>query len=157
MKTRAKRLLVLAPMVSLFFILGGITLLSLFSRKPDNLGVQADGKLRACPSSPNCVCSQVAVEDSHYVAPLLVQGEAETIQTRLKEALAKMPRTKITEETDRYLHVKFTTALMRYVDDVEFLIEPEAGLIHVRSASRLGYSDLGANRKRVEELRGLLD
>lgn len=60
-----------------------------------------------------------------------------------------MPRTRIVEESENYLRVEFTTAIMRYVDDVEFLIDDSAGVVHFRSASRVGYSDMGANRKRM--------
>ena len=72
---------------------------------------------------------------------------------RLKGVLSALPRTQIVTETDRYLHVEFTTALMRYVDDVEFHFDETTGTIKFRSASRVGDSDLGANRKRMEQVR----
>jgi uncharacterized protein (DUF1499 family) len=72
---------------------------------------------------------------------------------RLQQIIAGLPRTRIISVDERYLHVEMTSAFFRFVDDVEFLLDPEAGVIHVRSASRLGYSDLGVNRKRIEGIR----
>lgn len=74
---------------------------------------------------------------------------------RLKSIVAGMPRAKVVSSTDRYLHAEFTSALFRFVDDVEFLIDPDAKQIHFRSASRVGYSDLGANRRRMEAIERL--
>ena len=111
-----------------------------------------DGKLRACPSSPNCVCSQDA-DTEHSIAALKYSGDASAAWGRLQEVIRGLPRTRVVSADDKYLHVEFTTALMRFVDDVEFLLDSEAKTIHVRSASRVGHSDLGTNRRRVEEIR----
>ena len=127
---------------------GLLTLLGCAGERPDNIGVR-DGVLTACPDSPNCVCS-CENRDSHHIEPL--QASLDQVRT----ALAQMPRNEIVREADNYLHVEFTTRLMGFVDDVEFLAEPEAGIVQVRSASRLGHSDLGANRNRIEGLRSLL-
>jgi uncharacterized protein (DUF1499 family) len=74
---------------------------------------------------------------------------------RLATIVRSLPRTTVVTETDAYLYVEFTSALFRFVDDVEFFADGNAKLIHVRSASRLGKSDLGVNRKRIEAIRVL--
>ena len=124
---------------------------SLFSRRPANLGIH-DGRLAACPASPNCVCSH-AQEGQHAIAPLHFTGSAAAAVARLKQVLAGMPRNRVITETETYLHVEFTTLLLRFVDDVEFLVDEPAHLIQFRSASRVGYSDLGVNRGRMETIR----
>jgi uncharacterized protein (DUF1499 family) len=128
-------------------------MLSFSGSRPTNLGVK-DGKLAACPSSPNCVSSQAPTSDAeHHIAPLSYSGTPTEAIARLKSIITAMPRTKIIAESDNYLYVEFTSALMGFVDDVEFFVDPAAGAVQVRSASRLGQSDLGVNRKRVEEIR----
>jgi uncharacterized protein (DUF1499 family) len=117
-------------------------------RRPDNLGVR-DGRLAPCKRSPNCVSSQANPSDlEHYIAPL--HGGMQAV----RNAVASFPRTKIVRETADYLYAEFRTPLMRYVDDVEFFFD--GALVHVRSCSRLGRRDFGANRKRVERLRSLI-
>lgn len=111
-----------------------------------------DGHLRPCPSSPNCVCSQ-ATDAGHAIEPLHFSDDAQFAWMRLKVIIEGLPRTRIVKFDDGYLHVEFTTALLRFVDDVEFQLSADRGLIEVRSASRVGHSDLGANRKRVEMIR----
>lgn len=121
-------------------------------QRPNNLGVK-DGKLAPCPNSPNCVSSQAPDGDAeHKIAPLTYSNAAEAM-TQLKQVIASMERTRIIEATDTYLYAEFETKLMGFVDDVEFYLDPTAQVIQVRSASRLGQSDLGVNRKRVEEIR----
>ena len=75
----------------------------------------------------------------------------------LIEAVSGMKRARIVAAEERYIHAEFTSALFRFVDDVEFLLDSETKTIHVRSASRVGYSDLGVNRRRVEEIRSRFD
>lgn len=132
---------------------GGAALFSFSGSRPTNLGVK-DGKLAACPGSPNCVNSQSPASDAeHYIAPLSYSGTPSEAIARLKSIITALPRTKIITESDRYLYAEFTSALMGFVDDVEFYIDEAAGVVQVRSASRLGQSDLGVNRKRIEEIR----
>jgi uncharacterized protein (DUF1499 family) len=128
--------------------------LSCAGSRPDNLGI-SDGRLSDCPASPNCVNSQ-AGDDKHKVAPFTYDGSREDAFSRLKKAVSALKRTQIVEERADYLRIECTSALFRFVDDVEFYF-PEENVIHVRSASRLGYSDLGVNRKRVEKLRELFE
>ena len=116
---------------------------------PGNLGVQ-DGHLTDCPPSPNCVSSQ-ARDSEHRIAPLPLQGDPANTRTRLLSLLAQTPRAAVVTQDAQYLRAEFTSQVMRFVDDVEFLIGPEA--VEVRSASRLGHSDLGVNRERIEGLR----
>jgi uncharacterized protein (DUF1499 family) len=71
----------------------------------------------------------------------------------LKTVIAGLPRTKLVEEDDTYLHYEFTSLLLRFVDDVEFLFDDETKTVHFRSASRTGYGDLGVNRRRMEDIR----
>lgn len=119
--------------------------------RPADLGVK-DGKLAPCPRSPNCVSSQ-SVDKEHFAAPLTYTGSAPQALAALKNIILGMKRTNIVEEHDAYIHAEFTSALWRFVDDVEFSIDDAAKVIHLRSASRLGTSDLGVNRKRVEAIR----
>jgi uncharacterized protein (DUF1499 family) len=84
---------------------------------------------------------------------LRFEGDPQAAWSRLRLVLQKLPRMRIVAERSDYLHAEVRTRLFRFVDDLEFLLAPEHGCIHVRSASRLGYSDLGANRRRVEQLR----
>jgi len=132
------------------------SMFSFSGTRPDNLGVK-DGTLAACPSSPNCVSSQSPKEDTeHYIEPLPFSGSADQAIATLKSIIESMERTEITQADSRYLYSEFASKLMGFVDDVEFYIDENAGVIHVRSASRLGQSDLGVNRKRVEEIRAKL-
>jgi uncharacterized protein (DUF1499 family) len=133
------------------------TIASLFSfpgTRPTNLGIH-DGKFAPCPSSPNCVNSQS--QDSHRIAPLTYSGSPDAAFDQLKAVIRATPRTQIITETDDYLYAEFTSALMGFVDDVEFYLNRDAGEIEVRSASRLGESDLGVNNQRIETIRTKLN
>lgn len=116
---------------------------------PQNIGVQ-EGKLTPCPDSPNCVSSYES-DETHGIQPLA--GNLEQIGNVLRG----LDEANIVSASDNYLYAEFTSALMGYVDDVEFLYNEAAGVTHVRSASRLGHSDLGANRKRIEGIRAALN
>lgn len=121
--------------------------------RPDTIGVK-DGQLAAVPSSPNCVSSQAPEGDAeHYIAPLTFSGSAGEAIAKAKSIVASMERTEIITESSNYLYAEFTTKLMGYVDDVEFYADDAAKTLHVRSASRLGKSDLGLNRQRIESIR----
>lgn len=120
-------------------------------KRPDAPEI-AGGKLPSCPSSPNCVSSQ-ADDPDHFIEPIRYETSRAEARNRLKTVLESMDRTEILRETDDYLQVKFTTALMRFKDDGLFLFEENEPVIHMRSASRVGYSDLGKNRKRLETIR----
>lgn len=137
---------------SLFSVLSlGILVAGCTGSRPMNLGVH-DGKLAPCPATPNCVSSQSA-DKEHAVEPLLFSGTAAEAMAKLKVVLSTMPRARVVTATETYLHAEFTSALFRFVDDVEFWFDESTGTIHLRSASRVGTSDLGVNRKRIEYLR----
>lgn len=108
--------------------------------------------LTPCPDSPNCV-SSLATDPGHRVEPIAYQGSPAEARRMLLEVTRAMPRTRVRPDEGGALHVEFTSAIFRFVDDVEFLIEETRPLIQVRSASRVGYWDLGANRRRVDEIR----
>lgn len=111
-----------------------------------------NGKLRPCPSSPNCVSTQ-AEDEGHRIAPYRYQRDAAQAVAILKDVVGAMPGAALVENTGSYLRYEFTSWLFRFVDDVEFLIDDAGKTIHFRSASRTGYGDLGVNRKRMEEIR----
>jgi uncharacterized protein (DUF1499 family) len=119
------------------------------------LGLQ-NGRLPPCPSSPNCVCSE-NTDAVHHVDPWPFMGDASAAKARLVNVLKSTPRTRIVTDDGWYLHATCTTAVWRFVDDLQFLIDPATQVIHVRSASRIGYSDLGVNRARLESLRQQFD
>lgn len=129
---------------SLLWVLAGCA-----GERPANLGV-TNGALAACPSSPNCISSQAA-DEQHRIAPFPFTADPETAFAQLLAVLKVRPDTTVLETTDNYLRVELRTTL--FIDDAEFLLDREHRLIHVRSASRLGYSDLGKNRRRMEEIR----
>jgi uncharacterized protein (DUF1499 family) len=121
-------------------------------RRPENLGVK-DGRLAPCKRSPNCVCSQAEPADAeHYIAPIAFRGNA----AALRAAVEAMPRSSVIRQDGSYLYAECRTKLLRYVDDLELFYDEKAGLVHVRSASRLGRRDFGVNRARVEALRALI-
>ncbi|MEO1399875.1 MAG: DUF1499 domain-containing protein [Cyanobacteria bacterium J06635_1] len=123
--------------------------------RPDNLGVQA-GKLAPCPESPNCVSSQV--EDAeHAIAPFTYSQDRDTARETLVKVLQNQPRTELLDQTDDYVYVEFTSKLMGFVDDAEFYFPGDSKTVEVRSAARLGESDLGVNRRRLEQIRLALE
>ena len=121
--------------------------------KHSGLGI-VDGRLAPCPNKPNCVSSQAAASDKqHFIEALTYSGEPEQARQQLERAIAGMKRSRLVRREANYWRAEFTSALWRFVDDVEFLFDDHARRIDVRSASRVGYSDLGVNRKRIEEIR----
>lgn len=122
-------------------------------KRPDNLGVK-DGRLATCGERLNCVSSQAVPSDEvRYVAPIPFKGRAADAIAATRRAVASLERGRVVREDANYLHAEFRSKLMGYVDDVEFTFDEKAGVLHVRSASRLGRRDFGVNRKRVEALR----
>ncbi len=127
---------------------------SVFSwKRPDNLGVK-DGRLAPVRSSPNNVSSQSDPADAeHYIAPIPFKGDAAAAMAAVLKAVSGMEGATVIRQEGNYLYAEYRTKLMRFVDDVEFLHDGKAGVIHVRSASRLGRRDFGVNRARVESVR----
>jgi uncharacterized protein (DUF1499 family) len=116
------------------------------------MNAAATKRLAPCPRSPNCV-SSLAPDDAHRVDPIAFSGDPAVALAKLRAVIEGMPRSVITRQDEDSLHAEFTSWLLRFVDDVDAVVDPDAGVIHVRSASRVGYSDLGVNRKRVEAIR----
>lgn len=112
--------------------------------------------LAPCPDRPNCVCSRSDAPARRRVAPFAAPGDPRRVFARLKALLAAAPGVVVVAETDGYVHAACRTRL-GFVDDLECCLCASEGEIHVRSASRAGYYDFGANRARVEALRRRLE
>jgi uncharacterized protein (DUF1499 family) len=136
------------------FFLCAMPIFSCSGKRPSNLGV-SDAGLAACPSSPNCVSSD-APDAAHRVEAFALAAAPEAAWRVIREEVARLPRTTVIAETASYLHAECASALFGFVDDLEFQLRAPANIVAIRSASRLGYSDLGVNRKRVEGLREAL-
>ena len=133
-----------------------------FSGKaPTNIGVQG-GKLKPPANTPNSVSSQADLwpdaprKDEARIAPLTVQGDGKATIGKIAAVIEDLPGSHIALRRDDYLYAQFTTPLMRFVDDVEFWFDPAAGVVQVRSASRVGQKDFGVNRARIENIRARL-
>ncbi len=126
-------------------------------KRPDYLGVK-DGRLARPKSTPNCVSSQADPADAeHYIAPIVFKGDPAAAMSAMRGAVESMHDATIIRAEGGYLYAEYRSKLMRFVDDVEFFYDDKAGLIHVRSASRLGRRDFGVNRARVESLRARIE
>ena len=123
--------------------------------RPSQIGVTG-GRLAACPNSPNCVSSQSS-DKKHAIEPLRYEGSADFALQQLIQTVQGMKGARVVTVDGHYVHVEFTSFLFRFVDDAEFLLDEGAKTIQVRSASRIGYSDLGVNRKRLETIRFRFD
>jgi uncharacterized protein (DUF1499 family) len=125
-------------------------------RVPMGLGVQSDGRLAPCRSTPNCV-SSFAGDGYHAIDPLPLRGTVEDAMARLRDALEAIPGMRVEQSGPDYLYATQRTRWLGFVDDVEFLADAEQDVIHVRSASRLGRKDFGVNRARIESVRKALE
>ncbi len=125
---------------------------------PTTLGVK-DGRFAPPSDTPNSVSSQADLWPGHpqaayaRIAPLPAKGDAAATMARLRDVVAAMPGAEVVAARADYVHARFTTRWMRFVDDAEFWFDPAAGVVQLRSASRVGRGDLGANRARIEALR----
>ena len=108
-------------------------------------------RLPPCPSTSNCVCSYDTNSKS-YIAPFPMTEQG---IEKLKTIIEQEPRTKVIESSSEYLHAEFHSGWFKFIDDVEFQLDKRKKVIHVRSASRTGYWDMGVNRNRIERLREL--
>ena len=133
----------------------------LSGQPPEDLGVK-DGRLKRPSKTENSVSSQAGLFPDHpmrayaQVDPLPMRGDAAATLTALKAVIAKMPGAEIVKAEPDYLYARFTTRWLRFVGDVEFWVDPAAGVVQVRSASRVGRKDFGVNRARVEAIRAAL-
>ncbi len=112
-------------------------------------------KLPPCQNTPNCVSTQ-AVDKPHYTEPFRISGNPHKAWQALRNAIISHDRILLTHETDNSLHAEATSLVLHFVDDIDAVLDADAGLIHIRSASRMGHSDFGVNRKRIEAIRAQL-
>lgn len=143
-------------MITFLMIFGGLLTFwalvvgyNLMTGPHTDLGV-VDGRLTPAPRSPNAV-SSYATDEEHGMEPLKFDGTSSEAMKQVAAVVEAMPRSNIVEQKAGYLRAEFQSALFRFIDDVEFLHDESAGLLHFRSAARLGHSDMGANRARMEE------
>lgn len=115
------------------------------------LGV-TNGQLADCPNAPNCISSTLEGSDES-LSPIPFDGSGSDAMKQLESLVRDTPRGQIVTMDDRYLHAEFRSGVFGFIDDVEFLIDETGKVIHFRSASRVGYSDLGVNRRRMTQLR----
>lgn len=139
----------------LILVLLGLVLFMRFRPRgePPELGA-VEGKLRDCPPKPNCICTQASEAEKRMEA-IPITGATNPIAV-VRKILETTEGARVVTATDVYLHAEFTTQLMRFVDDVEFLVDPSTQLLHFRSASRIGHSDFGTNGRRMAALRSIL-
>lgn len=119
---------------------------------PAKASEMTSNPIEPCPDSPNCVSSLEQNQDS-YIEPIHYKGQLETAMNRLKSILKSTDNALITESNEHMIRAEFRTKLFKFVDDVVFLADETTQTIHMRSASRVGYWDFGANRKRLETIR----
>ena len=117
---------------------------------------QEPDKLSPCPDLPNCVSSQSS-DKAHFIEPLHYTGNLADARQKLINVLENAKRVHLAKVDMNYIHAEFRSSIFRFVDDLEFLFPPDKNIIHVRSASRKGYYDFGANRRRVEQIRSTLE
>lgn len=150
MLVKRRRLVAWIVGLCLLMPLVGLFMMSFFAGRPDNLGV-TEGRLAPCPDKPNCVSTQ-ADDPRHAMSPIPWEGSADRAIEALQRVVQGQPRATIVTTGDNYLHAEFRSLLFRFPDDVEFFVDEQQGLIHFRSASRVGYSDMGVNRQRMEKI-----
>lgn len=123
-----------------------------FTGTPSALGLE-ESHLLSCPKSPNCVVSQGETDEDHQIAPIEYTTDRDTARELLLKVLTVVPRTEVIEQTDDYIRFQSTSRLLGFVDDGEFYFPKDEAVIQMRSASRMGESDLGVNRRRLEQIR----
>lgn len=123
------------------------------SGKPSGI---VEGKLTKCPDKPNCICSEFEADASHFLEPIRYsEASAAEVLQQLNQSIQQMGG-EIKTEKGNYLAATFTSSVFKFVDDLEIRLDVNQKLIHLRSASRVGYSDRGVNQKRLERLKDLL-
>jgi uncharacterized protein (DUF1499 family) len=149
-RTTSKRIVRRLTLIPLIMI-GGLFYLSMTSPQPTGLGV-TNGMLAKCPPTPNCVSTQ-ATDPDHQMPVISFECPAGEMLEKIKQTVqSQFPRATLVSEFDHYLHFEFKSLIFRFVDDVEFFVDDKAAVVHFRSASRVGHSDLGANRKRMKQI-----
>lgn len=131
------------------FAVIAIILAQCSSRSSVSIGLLEGGSiLRPCPASPNCVSSQ-STDEKHRTAPISYTGSLADAKRALHTVVKRFSRSTIITETPVNIHAEFSSAFFGFIDDVEFLFDDVNKIVHCRSASRTGYSDLGVNRRSV--------
>ena len=128
----------------------GLMIWARMAQRPANLG-PTNNQLAPCPETPNCVATQSALP-TQLMPPLVYTDSLADAKARLLQVVQAAPRVTEIANQDNYLAFVFRSRLIGFPDDVEFYFDDTAKLIHFRSASRLGRSDLGVNRARMEAI-----
>ena len=145
-------LIIIAVLILTGFV--GFFVLGLMSQSGQADGL-VEGKLSKCPDKPNCVCSEFEADVGHYVEPIVIAaGTASEALSKMKNSIRKMGGS-IQVENDSYFAATFTSSIFRFVDDLEIRVDSDQKMAHLRSASRVGHSDRGVNRERIERLKSL--
>ncbi len=139
--------------ILLYFIIPLVAMASCSGKRPRNTGIR-NNRLSSCPDKPNCVSSYETGE-RHGIKPLEYTDERSRAMERLAAVIRNFSRAEIVTREENYIHAEFRSLVFRFVDDVEFIAPGDRKIIHLRSASRTGYSDLGVNRRRIEKIRSL--
>jgi uncharacterized protein (DUF1499 family) len=147
----AQRLLRSIALVILLTLINSLILTAPTWAASSGLGVD-NGHLSSCPASDNCVVSQDG-DSKHAIDPIAYHIDRDTARKTLLKTLSVVPRTEVIEQTDNYIHALSKSRIFKFIDDVEFYFPPNESVIHVRSAARVGESDLGVNRRRLEQIR----
>lgn len=156
LKTFRKQLLRSIIFAILITLIGSLIFPAATWAASSTLGVD-NGHLSSCPASDNCVVSQNA-DSKHTINPITYHLDRNAAREILLKVISVVPRTEIVEQTPNYIHALSKSRIFKFVDDVEFYLPPNESVIHLRSASRVGESDLGVNRRRMEQIRlALLD
>ena len=108
-------------------------------------------KFSPCPDSPNCVSTQ-STDQARFIEPLQYAGSLADARQKLIDILENTKRVRLLKVETDYIHAEFRSSIFQFIDDVELYFPPDQAIIHVKSASRKGYYDFGANRRRVERL-----
>ncbi len=147
MKTTLIIVLLLAiGVILLLFVMGMV------SRSGEAPGLFND-RLSGCPDRPNCVCSEYAGDSAHYIEPVHLPAGTQAEVTQLARRIIQELGGRVVVERDGYLAATFRSALFGFVDDLELRIDEQEQRLHIRSASRVGYSDSGVNARRVKQLK----
>ncbi|WCN11456.1 DUF1499 domain-containing protein [Marinomonas mediterranea] len=135
---------------------GFFVFVDIYNTRPEELGVE-NGRFVPCPTSPNCVSSQADVSDAvHYVEPIVYHGSMKDAQLKIEQYFLGEGNAHIVESRLGYLYLESSSDIFGFIDDVEFYFPEADSVVHVRSASRVGYDDLNVNDERVRQVRELL-
>lgn len=146
-----QKLIILLLVIAVSGFFAARWLVQRLSPMPAQLGL-ANGRFLPCPDSPNCV-SSFDTDEVHRIDPMTFSDSLPSAKVRLYNLVTGMPRTRVITNTPNYIHAEFRSAVWHFVDDVEFFFDEENGLVHMKSAARLGSGDAGVNRKRLEQIR----